>query len=447
MAVFKRKSGKGETEEYHYRFMQNGRLNYGVCEGCTNERAALKYERKKRVLAKAMAERKSDIEDFDKYREQVITGEKQITLTDAFDEFMKKPRDREPGKKRLAANLTYFNDFIAFMSKNYSDITSLRAVTTKHAEEYINLLKTKGAFSKEIKYISKNTKKPKEKTYLSKATSLSAATVNARHKLLKSVFLRLKKDIGIVHNPFDFSFMESDKEDREVFSEKELRVIGKNMSMPFTKPIFIIGICTGLSLSDICLLRWKEINFTLGVIENKRRRKTGTEIEIPILPPLRTFLQEQYPVTGTCEYVCPELAEMYLSNPSGINHRIKKFLEGLGIKTTVKLETRTRAVSNKSAHALRHTFAYMAGVYNIPLAIVQSILGHMSDEMTKMYQRHANLKDKQRYLAQLPIALVGDVNCETERDQLAELSRTLPIEEVREILNSFKKHPQALPKN
>ena len=71
----------------------------------------------------------------------------------------------------------------------------------------------------------------------------------------------------------------------------------------------------------------------------------------------------------------------------------------------------------------------------------------MSDEMTKMYQRHANLKDKQRYLAQLPIALVGDVNCETERDQLAELSRTLPIEEVREILNSFKKHPQALPKN
>jgi len=414
--------------------MQSGRMYFGVCEGCTTERKAKEYEKTKRVLAKGMAERKSDIEDFDKYREQVITGEKQITLTDAFDEFMKKPRDREPGKKRLAANRTYFNDFLAFMATNYSEIISLRAVTTKHAEEYINLLKTKGAFTKEIKYISKKTKKPKEKIYLSKATNLSAATVNARHKLLKSVFLRLKKDLGIIHNPFDFSFMESDKENREVFSEKELQLIGKNMSMPYTKPIFIIGICTGLSLSDICLLKWSEINLQLGVIENKRRRKTGTELEIPILPPLQSFLQEQHPVNGHGEYVCPELAEMYLSNPSGINHRIKKFLEELGIKTTVKIESRTRAVSNKSAHALRHTFAYMAGVYNIPLAIVQSILGHMSEEMTKMYQRHANLKDKQRYLAQLPIALVGDVKVEPERDQLAELSRTADIEKIKQAI-------------
>ena len=434
MAVFKRKSGKGETEEYHYRFMQDRRLNYGVCEGCTTERKAKDYEKDKRTLAKGMAERKSDAEDFDKYREKVITGEKRILLVDGFDEFMKKPRDREPGKKRLVANRTYFNDFTAFMADKYPEITSLRAVTTKHAEEYINLLKTTGAFSKGIKYISNHAKKPKEKFYLSKATKLSSATVNARHKLLKSVFVRLKKDLGVIHNPFDFCFMESDKEDREVFSEKELRVIGKNMTMPYIKPIFIIGICTGLSLSDICLLKWIEINLKGRVIENKRRRKTGTKLQIPILPPLQTFLQEQNLLSGHCEFVCPELAEMYLNNPTGVNYRIKTFLESLGIKTTINVENRTRAVSNKSVHALRHTFAYMAGVYNIPLAIVQSILGHMSKDMTDMYQRHADLKDKQHYFAKLPIALLGDIKIEPEREQLAELSKTADIKKIKQAI-------------
>ncbi len=431
MAVFNRKSGKGETEEYHYRFMQSRRLNYGVCEGCTTERKAKDYEKDKRTLAKGMAERKSDIEDFDKYREKVITGEKQIMLADAFDEYMKKPRKREPGQKRLAANRSYFNDFNAFMVANYPDIVSLRAVTSKHAEEYINLLKTTGVFSKEIVYIVKTNKKPSERSYVSKATSLSAATINARHKQLKSVFDRLKKDIGAVLNPFTFYFTESDKNDREVFTKKELDLILKNISMPYTKPIFIIGLCTGLSLSDICLLKWSNIidNFICT-----HRRKTGTYLEIPILPPLRRFLTEQYTISGDGDYICPELAKMYLENETGVNHRIKGFLERLGIKTSVKLENRSRAVSNKAAHSMRHTFAYMAGCNNVPLAVVQSILGHMDDEMTKMYQRHTDRKDKQRFLANLPIALIGDVKVEPERDQLAELSRTADIKKIKQAI-------------
>jgi integrase len=149
------------------------------------------------------------------------------------------------------------------------------------------------------------------------------------------------------------------------------------------------------------------------------------------------FLQEQNLIMNG-EYVCPELAQMYLDNPTGINHRVKSFLEGLDIQTTATVNNRSRAVSTKAAHALRHTFAYMAGVYNIPLAIVQSILGHMSPEMTEMYQRHASLKDKQKYLAQLPIALIGAAKAEPERQQLAELSKTLPIETIKNILKTLE---------
>ena len=39
--------------------MQNGKRYYGVCEGCTTERAALAYEKKIRDTIKTAAEQKS----------------------------------------------------------------------------------------------------------------------------------------------------------------------------------------------------------------------------------------------------------------------------------------------------------------------------------------------------------------------------------------------------
>ncbi|HBP08031.1 MAG TPA: hypothetical protein DD673_15295 [Lentisphaeria bacterium] len=93
---------------------------------------------------------------------------------------------------------------------------------------------------------------------------------------------------------------------------------------------------------------------------------------------------------------------MYQTNPSGISYRVKSFLEGLGIQTTRTGRNRGRATSVKDVHSLRHTFAYLAGCYQIPLPVVQSILGHMSPEMTKHYQAHADREAKEKYLAKMP---------------------------------------------
>jgi len=101
---------------------------------------------------------------------------------------------------------------------------------------------------------------------------------------------------------------------------------------------------------------------------------------------------------GESGFVLP----MYASNPTGVTYRVKQFLERLGIRTSHKAEGRSRSVSTKDVHSLRHTFAYLAGEYRIPLPIVQSVLGHMSSEMTKHYQAHADREAKEKYLARMP---------------------------------------------
>ena len=132
---------------------------------------------------------------------------------------------------------------------------------------------------------------------------------------------------------------------------------------------------------------------------------------------------------------------MYQTNSCGVSYRIKQFLEGLGIQTTRVPEGRTRAISVKDLHSCRHTFCYFAGIAGIPLPIVQSIVGHMSPEMTKHYMAHASIEDKRRAMDQLsfftqdalPAAAV-----EPERAELHRLIDALSIEKVRTLLHSLK---------
>ena len=243
--------------------------------------------------------------------------------------------------------------------------------------------------------------------------------------------------------------MRNESENREAFSLEELKLINDHMDA-FLRPLFVIGICTGLSKGDICQLRWDEIKDGKWIF--RRRHKTGVPLEIPIMRPLAVFLREQRAALDAGKfkdsvYVLPEHAKMYQQNPCGLSYRVKQFLEGLGIQTTRKVSSHGRAVSVKDIHSLRHTFAYLAGCNGVPLSVVQSILGHMSPEMTKHYQAHADRETKVKFLSQLPefIGAIGDTNehapvgthdngdmtgCSNLRFHLAQLIQELPEEDL-----------------
>ena len=332
-----------------------------------------------------------------------MTGGDKITLDAAFELYLAKPRRKQPSAQQQQINRSQWNDFVAFMHATYPAIEQLDCVSRLHAESYIRQLREKGRFVRTIRYQRVIQGKSVEHSYEAQSR-LSGRTVNAFHKTLKSVFSKLQEEAGILYNPFEFDMMDNDSESRDAFTPAELKLISDNLD-PFVRPLFLIGICTGLSEGDICTLRWSEIRDERWII--RRRRKTGTALEIPILPPLANFLREQKPLSAGSEYILPEHAAMYASNPSGISYRVKSFLEGLGIQTTRTGRNRGRATSVKDVHSLRHTFAYLAGCYQIPLPVVQSILGHMSPEMTRHYQAHADREAKEKYLAKLPTLIGG----------------------------------------
>ncbi|UDQ98848.1 tyrosine-type recombinase/integrase [Lentisphaerota bacterium WC36G] len=269
---------------------------------------------------------------------------------------------------------------------------------------------------------------------------LSPRSINGYMVKLNEVFNLLVDDINLTQSPFSrIKKLEQSQEKREAFSPDELALIFEKAN-DFIRGLFTIGLYTGLREADICLLKWNEVNLAERLI-TRTTRKTQKEVMIPIMPPLAIFLQEQASKDES-EYVLPEHAEMYEKNVSGISHRVKKFLEGINIITSKVPKGRTRAVSVKDVHSLRHSFCYYAGMHNVPLAVVQAVVGHMSPEMTKHYSMHANQQDIKNAFRDMNVDFSNnqtkeDKILQEKRTQLKQFIDTLPLDKVEYLLKKI----------
>lgn len=452
MAVRKRNTSIGQTAEYHYEFMQSGKRYYGVCEKCTTEREAEVYEKNIKATIKKLAEQKNVKTLVENFRDE-LTGGDNITIAQGYDVSLKKPRRRHPSPRRAILKVAHWRDFTAFMKATYPDIEFLSQVSRAHAEAYIAYIRSNGRYDKSISY-----KRGKTRIRRHSEDTLSNATLIEYQMTLAEVFTILREDAGIIENPFAMIPRLARKpETREAFTKEELQTISERFDA-FTRPLFTIAIATALREGDICTLEWSEIDFKSSVIIRRKMRKTGYSVEIPIMPPLMAYLGELRAAVDQrlpdeySLYVLPEHAKMYLSNPSGISYRIKQFLEKTCEITTTRLpEGRSRAISVKDLHSCRHTFCYYAGVYGIPLNIVQSIVGHMTPEMTSHYSAHATREAKRQKMSMMPDLLFGGLTvpakptpllsgaAEPEREELHKLTESLTIDEIKKVLVFIKK--------
>ena len=428
----------GGGANYYYQFIKDGKRYNGVCEGCTTKRAALAYEKRMRDRVAAFAE-ETAVDRLVERRRREITGCEGIALADAFELSLRKPHRRTASAKKQKQKRSIWQDFAEFMAETHPEITDLAAVTPSHAEEYIAIIRTSGRFQKTITY------QRGRRTVTTSAASgaPSAATATLHQTVCAEVFKLLARDAGIAENPFaGIAKLPKDEEPREVFTPEELRLIYDNLD-DFTKPLFFTAIMTALREGDICTLKWIEIDFRTRTIR-RIMNKTGQRVEIPIVADsFLGYLREQYTRTGNGEYVFPGHAAMYRENPSGVSYRVKHFLEALGIQTTRTPAGRTRAVSVKDLHSCRHVFCYYAGLCGIPLPIVQSLVGHMTPEMTRNYSAHATTEDKRRGMAMMPDFLTAPppapmIEVDAERAALLREIAALSTADLKKALQLLK---------
>ena len=392
MSVYRKRMVNGKlSPHFYYEFQVNGKRFRGTT-GCTTAKEARAFERDEIARLRRETSVRSLVENFRSH----LTGGTDIPLADAWERFIAKPRRHTMSPTRAKATESRWRDFLAYVKATHPDVTTLNGVTRALAEAYITHVRTNGRFGKDISY--RRSGRRRGFTYTQKLQKLSPAAQNDFLQTCRLVFATLGEEAGLSENPFArIAKVPSEAEARDAFSPEELKLIGQHTDH-LLYPLFLTGITTGLREGDICTLRWTDVDLATGWLERKAL-KTHRTVRLPLLPNLADYLAR---LPRENEYVFPKLADLYTHNRTGISYRVAQFLDQAGIKTRRTVEGRDRAVSVKDVHSLRHTFVYLASLNNVPLPIVQSVVGHMSPAMTQHYMEHADDHVKRQHLTALP---------------------------------------------
>ena len=349
-----------------------------------------------------------------------ITGD--CDLLESWKVYIECPDAGNPCARRMEQEKSKWENFVTFLrevrgKQKFSEIEDIDAVA------YINYIKEKGRYIME------------EKQGKKKASKLSGNSINEFIAVCSKICKVLCTKFKIAINPFSkVRKVKKEQTERLPFTADEIHdmiesVNAQNFNI-IIKHLVMVGLFTGLRKGDICTLHWSEIDMDNRMI-NKTQSKTGTKVKIPIALPLYKYLKSIPEKTGM---VCKPAYKMYRGNEAGMSTMFKTFLNSLLIQSTHK-NSAGRNVSIKDIHSLRHTFAYVAAKNNVPITIVQSILGHANESVTRIYAEYASSQDKEN-----AVEIVSEAIEETKQnDMIQSIDQSEKGSDVSEIINMINK--------
>lgn len=142
---------------------------------------------------------------------------------------------------------------------------------------------------------------------------------------------------------------------------------------------------TGLRLGDAATAMVCQVDHDAGTIE-RMMAKTSRSVKFPLHPAILPLL----PKDGI--YLFPSMANLY-SRGHALTRRIKRLFGMAKI---------SGQPAQYCAHCLRTTFASICAENLVPLPVIQSWLGHTSQEVTRIYARIEDMRVKREALAKFP---------------------------------------------
>ena len=306
----------------------------------------------------------------------------QMKLSEAWAAYVASPMRRDLADTTLEGKRIAWQYFTKWLKENHREVVEVRQVKRPMVEEFLAKLKDGNA----------------------------ASTFNNRVCVYREIYRVLGDKARCKFNPFDgVKLMNDDSHARRELTVEELKRLSEAASRvgPEWRKLFAIGVYTGMRVGDCATLLWTEVDVVrsiiLRVFRKTKRFAHGKPTMVPIHPALSKVFQET-PVAERTGYVLPTIAEWYLKPGTGrpkVAYQLKKIFNAAGIVTSVEVEGRNHKAPEATFHSLRHTFVSLSANAGVPLHIVQSIVGHESEAMTRHYY-HENETALRQAVAAIP---------------------------------------------
>ncbi len=237
-------------------------------------------------------------------------------------------------------------------------------------------------------------------------------TVNNEVKFLRMIFRAARRDALVADDPAEFvaTIRKGESATRRPFTIPQLRAI-LNVADSEWRSMVTFGLYTGQRLGDLAMLTWRNIDLQQNEIRLVTR-KTHKSVILPIAAPLRRLVEG---MAGSDDPDAPlhprAFAIMHAQGKSGhLSNQFADVLAQAGLrekkphrknKDDVAGSGRRARAAQLSFHCLRHTAVTMLKEAGVPAAVVMEMVGHDSEQMSKVYT-HVGPEAMQKAASSLP---------------------------------------------
>lgn len=229
---------------------------------------------------------------------------------------------------------------------------------------------------------------------------VSVATVNMYRTYLTLAFKRGKESGLLNVNPWDLVSVPKiaktvknaqHPEPRQPFTIEELRfMMSDRFPLPWRDMVAVSWYCYGLRLSDVCQLRWDNIDFEAKVIRLTEQKTEKLRV-MPISEELAAILKRRKgDGLSHPDEVFPTMAERYRHSPGYISTQFTSLLRAHGIISAddegAKKAQGTHRVSRKSFHSIRHSVvSCLRSDARFTADVVRDAVGHENEAVERGY--------------------------------------------------------------
>jgi integrase len=226
------------------------------------------------------------------------------------------------------------------------------------------------------------------------SSQVSAKTTNHDLRAVKSFFKSARGDDVIPEDPagpVKGVQKEAAAAKKRAFTLDELRAVLDVADLEW-KSMILFGLYTGQRLADVATVRWSNVYLVKGEIR-LTTRKTDKVIILPIAPPLRRYL-EALPSSDDVNTPLHPRAFAVVDRQGksgGLSRQFIDLLAQAGIREKQAHRSRgigrsaQRQAAGLSFHSLRRTATTLLHETGVPATVVQSLIGHDSEEVHHLY--------------------------------------------------------------
>lgn len=366
--------------------------------------------------------------------EELIHKQNVLKIENVWQAYLDAPQDDKPssGPGTMSNYKRHWKQFVDWLKKHHSEIKYFNDdITESIAKKYATYLRNL---------------KIADSTFNYKHTTVKLVTrvMMKYYHLQKNVWESVKRVNNPKQNTKDNFTFEQGVATLEIFDDDFYMMYKEQI-----KTIFNLGVYSGMRLSDCVLLKWKNIisladGLVIKCIPIKTKR-LNKEIVAPIVKPLQDELKIAKSWKDKSGYICPDVAERFNRNPSGVKKDIIKVLTYAGHTVSKDDSNKERKISAIGFHSLRHAlFSYLASK-GVTIEKLASWSGDSQKTLLQYYLHADNNKliaEAQKIINNTAIDVSADHTAlpspEPERQQLIKLAKGMPIDIVKSILKQLQ---------